>query len=96
MKKDKARLYQLHDDIEISVREAGRRGGNSTLNRKGIEFYRRIGRKGGQRTAELYAEVLKYFGSMGGRPRRPNVTHNPGGGITNEGGLRSVCISSSS
>ena len=78
MKKNNAQQYQTHDDIEISVREAGRRGGNSTLQRRGIEFYRQIGRKGGKKTAEVYKEVLKHFGSMGGRPRRPSVTQNPG------------------
>jgi general stress protein YciG len=77
MKIGKAQQRQKHD-IEISVREAGRRGGNSTLQRRGIEYYRLIGRKGGKKTAELYKEVLKHFGSMGGRPRRPSVTRNPG------------------
>lgn len=78
MKKDKAQQYQTLDNIEISVREAGRRGGNSTLQRRGIEFYRQIGRKGGKKTAEVYKKVLKHFGSMGGRPQRPNVTQKPG------------------
>jgi general stress protein YciG len=54
---------------EISVKEAGRRGGCITLQNHGVEFYRKIGRKGGQRTAELYADLLREFGKKGGRPR---------------------------
>ena len=57
----------------ISVQEAGRRGGESTLERRGTDFFREIGRKGGQRTAELYRELLKEFGGKGGRPRRPSL-----------------------
>ena len=59
--------------VNVSVKEAGRRGGCATLERRGVEFYRQIGRKGGQQTAELYAEVLSEFGKKGGRPKRPHV-----------------------
>jgi len=38
---------------EISVREAGRRGGNTTKKRHGHEFYEKIGQKGGQKVREL-------------------------------------------
>lgn len=38
---------------EISVREAGRRGGNTTKARHGHDFYRDIGHKGGQKVREL-------------------------------------------
>ena len=47
---------------EISVKVAGRRGGTTTRDRYGSDFYRRIGKKGGERTRELYAELLKEFG----------------------------------
>jgi general stress protein YciG len=56
---------------EISVREAGRRGGQATLENQGRDFFSRIGKKGGERTAQLYHELLSDFGKMGGRPRRP-------------------------
>jgi general stress protein YciG len=39
----------------LTVREAGRRGGTTTARRRGPEFYREIGRKGGQRMRELLA-----------------------------------------
>lgn len=38
---------------EISVKEAGRRGGQSTVERHGREFYHQIGVKGGNRVREL-------------------------------------------
>lgn len=57
----------------ISVREAGARGGRSTLEHRGAGFFQEIGRKGGRRTAELYRDLLKEFGRRGGRPRRPNL-----------------------
>lgn len=62
----------------ISVQEAGRRGGESTLERRGTDFFREIGRKGGQRTAELYRGLLKEFGKKGGRPRRPSLNKPEG------------------
>ncbi len=65
---------------QLTVAQAGRRGGQSTLEHRGIEFYRRIGKKGGQRTAELYRELLSEFGRKGGRPRRPNLENSVGEG----------------
>ncbi len=37
----------------MTVREAGRKGGEITAKRHGPEFYERIGRKGGQKVKEL-------------------------------------------
>jgi len=62
----------------ISVKQAGARGGRSTLERRGVEFFRQIGRKGGQRRAELYRELLTQFGQKGGRPRRPALGKSAG------------------
>jgi len=63
-----------HDlDPDISAKEAGRRGGLATLNKKGRKFYQEIGKKGGLRTAELYKEVLSDFGKAGGRPKSPSI-----------------------
>lgn len=63
---------------EITVREAGRRGGHGTLQRKGVSFFKEIGEKGGMRTKELYAELLSEFGRKGGRPRQPTLTDSMG------------------
>ena len=38
---------------DTSVREAGRRGGRSTAERHGSQFYHQIGVKGGNRVREL-------------------------------------------
>jgi len=63
---------------QITTVEAGRRGGQTTLEHHGVEFFRRIGRKGGQRTASLYRELLTEFGRRGGRPRRPTLDESAG------------------
>jgi general stress protein YciG len=72
------KLKENQTDSGISVKEAGRRGGYSTLEHKGVEFFRQIGRKGGQRTAGLYRELLAEFGKSGGRPRRPIFSDSVG------------------
>lgn len=69
-------LHSVSD--EISVREAGRRGGRATVESQETDFFKRIGRKGGKRTAELYADLLKEFGRRGGRPRRPPLHEHVG------------------
>jgi len=64
---------------DVTVREAGRRGGRATRDRYAATgFYRRIGAKGGKRTAELYHELLAEFGCRGGRPRRPPLNEPVG------------------
>lgn len=57
----------------ITVRQAGKCGGHATLENYGIEFFRRIGKKGGQRTKELYGDLLSELGKRGGRPKRPTL-----------------------
>ena len=63
----------MSDEEDISVKTAGRRGGTTTRNRYGSDFYRRIGKLGGEHTRELYAQALKEIGKKGGRPRRPSL-----------------------
>jgi uncharacterized protein len=57
----------------MSVREAGRKGGETTKSRLGLDHFREIGSKGGKKTASLYKQLLKDFGRRGGRPRLPNL-----------------------
>jgi len=57
---------------EMSVSEAGRRGGERTAETHGHEFYEEIGkmggRKGGETTAERYGhEFYKEIGHKGGQ-----------------------------
>jgi general stress protein YciG len=54
----------------MTIAEAARKGGNTTKQRYGPDFYSRIGRKGGQRVArergpEFYSEI----GRKGGEAR---------------------------
>ena len=66
---------------EVSVREAGRRGGLSTSARyRSTGFYQRIGRMGGKKFAALYRDLLSEFGKRGGRPRRPSLNRHVGEG----------------
>jgi general stress protein YciG len=52
---------------EISVREAGRRGGNSTKKKYGGEFYQSIGKKGGETTKQRHGhEHYERIGRKGG------------------------------
>ena len=55
---------------QISVREAGRRGGTATRDRHGVEFYRQIGSKGGESTKKLYGHLFGELGKRGGRRKR--------------------------
>lgn len=55
---------------EISVREAGRRGGAATAKKHGRKFYEEIGRKGGEATHEKYGpEFYSEIGTKGGKNR---------------------------
>jgi general stress protein YciG len=94
---EKRMTDNLDQTTEISVRQAGARGGSRTLERHGREHFQIIGRKGGQRTAELYRELLSDFGKRGGRPRRPALDEYMGeeAGKKKEA-LRSVHPASSS
>ena len=86
MKSRKPEKNQAETPGGISVREAGARGGRATLENQGVDFFRRIGAKGGKRTKEFYADLLKEFGKRGGRPRRPMLGQNLGEDLAEEKG----------
>src|SRR5438552_17783379 len=53
---------------ELTVRQAGQRGGTSTAGKHGSSFYREIGRKGGEaRKTQLGSEGYAQLGRKGGR-----------------------------
>jgi general stress protein YciG len=55
-------------DGEMSVREAGKKGGDTVRDRYGAGFYEEIGRKGGQATRERHgAEFYEAIGQKGGQ-----------------------------
>lgn len=45
---------------KMTVAEAGRKGGEKTSKTHGEEFYRNIGRKGGQRVKELIQQGKEF------------------------------------
>jgi general stress protein YciG len=63
---------------QMTVQEAGRRGGQATLQNQGVKHFKEIGHKGGKRTATLYRNLLSEFGKKGGRPRRPALDESMG------------------
>ena len=59
---------------EMTVREAGRKGGQTVREKYGVEFYSRIGKKGGKAVAErkspeFYAQIGKKGGEAARRPK---------------------------
>lgn len=53
---------------EMSVREAGKKGGNTVRDRYGSTFYEEIGRKGGQATRQRHGvEFYESIGQKGGK-----------------------------
>ena len=56
---------------EMSVREAGRKGGETTAERHGHEFYEEIGRKGGEKVRDEYGvQFYEEIGHKGGQKVR--------------------------
>ncbi|MEP7082745.1 MAG: hypothetical protein ABI841_07190, partial [Chloroflexota bacterium] len=56
------------DALDMSVREAGRKGGTTTRARYGAEFFQEIGAKGGKAVSERYSnEHFREIGRKGGR-----------------------------
>ena len=56
---------------EMTVQEAGRRGGRSTAERHGHEFYEKIGKKGGEaRKRALGPTGYEALGRQGGQKVR--------------------------
>ena len=52
----------------MTVAEAGRRGGATTAQRHGPEFYEQIGKKGGRTTAQRHgSDFYEQIGKQGGQ-----------------------------
>ena len=58
--------------VGMSVREAGKRGGDRVKEKYGSEFYEAIGRKGGEATKSKYGPTFyEEIGAKGGqKPKR--------------------------
>lgn len=56
---------------ELTVKEAGRLGGLTTLARHGLDHYREAGRKGQAKLDARFGKAQRScWGAMGGRPKR--------------------------
>jgi general stress protein YciG len=56
------------DSKEMSVREAGKKGGDTVRDRYGSTFYEEIGRKGGKATRDRHGvEFYESIGQKGGK-----------------------------
>ena len=74
--------------MPITVSQAGRKGGRTTLKKKGREFFAQIGRKGQMAMRKKYPDMASRWGRMGGRPKKPTLGEIMGenGQITPRGG----------
>lgn len=67
-KKRPAAAKHAAEKAAMTVREAGRKGGQKTAETHGHEFYAEIGHKGGQKTAETHGhEFYAEIGHKGGQ-----------------------------
>ena len=57
----------------ITVNEAGRRGGLSLLNRWGHSHFAEIGKKGQEALRKRYPGMASAWGRKGGRPKKNNL-----------------------
>jgi hypothetical protein len=57
----------------ITVNEAGRRGGLSLLNKRGHSHFVEIGKKGQKALRKSYPGMASIWGKKGGRPRKNNI-----------------------
>jgi hypothetical protein len=60
--------------LELTVRQAGRRGGLALLQKKGRPFFAQIGRKGQLELRQKYPGMASVWGKLGGRPKKPSLT----------------------
>ena len=70
-------MAEKHDSAskrEMSVREAGKKGGDTVRDRYGSTFYEDIGRKGGKATRDRHGvEFYESIGQKGGKSRQGKV-----------------------
>jgi general stress protein YciG len=74
---------------EMSVREAGKKGGDTVRARYGSAFYEQIGRKGGQATRERHgSDFYETIGQKGGRAVKERYGADFYGEIGHKGGQK--------
>ena len=75
--------------MTLTVVQAGRKGGRSTLRKKGRDFYVHIGKMGQLAMRKKYPNMARNWGKLGGRPKKPTLAEIMGetGQIIIGGGL---------
>jgi uncharacterized protein len=64
---------------DMTVQEAGRKGGEATSRTHGREFYQEIGRKGGETTSSTHGrEFYQEIGQRGGQRVRELINRGKG------------------
>ena len=58
---------------EITVKEAGRRGGLSLLAKQSNKHFAEIGKKGQEALRKRYPKMASEWGKKGGRPRKEKL-----------------------
>jgi general stress protein YciG len=58
---------------EMTIKEAGRKGGLTLLSKRGKKHFAEIGRKGQEVIRKRYPGMASTWGKKGGRPRRNNM-----------------------
>ena len=57
----------------ITVNEAGRKGGLTILAKRGNKHFAEIGKKGQEEMKKRYPNMASEWGKKGGRPRKNNL-----------------------
>ena len=58
---------------ELTVNEAGRKGGLALLSKRGRKHFAEIGKKGQETMKKLYPGMASKWGTKGGRPRKNSL-----------------------
>jgi general stress protein YciG len=59
--------------MQITVSEAGRKGGLTLLSKRGRKHFAEIGKKGQEEMKKRYPGMASEWGKKGGRPRKNNI-----------------------
>ena len=58
---------------EMTIKDAGRKGGLALLHKRGKKHFAEIGKKGQEMMKKRYPGMASTWGKKGGRPRRNNI-----------------------